>query len=181
MVTIGIDIGLKGAIAAIGLNDPPSGVFVWDTPTKEIIVVLEDGSKRTRVVYDMAAIRSIFSCIMIKNVASDIEAYIEKALVVVSGYQIKTNTGLARCQGMFEGILAAFNIRCHLVSPNEWHVHYGLTGKNDCGDENVQTAERLYPMIEYKTKRGRVLDGRADAILIAESCEYLGELYDDQS
>ena len=59
-----------------------------------------------------------------------------------------------------------------LVSPRKWQgVVYDSAKKLDNPKkQSYELASRLFPDLEFKTKRGKILDGRTDAILIAEYC-----------
>jgi hypothetical protein len=72
--------------------------------------------------------------------------------------------------GAWQAILAARGIVYEFVTPRTWQkVVFDSAKKLDNPKKQAaELAERLFPGIEFKTKRGRVLDGRADALLIAE-------------
>jgi crossover junction endodeoxyribonuclease RuvC len=72
--------------------------------------------------------------------------------------------------GLWKGILTALGCSWRTVTPQAWKkVVLAGYGNKDKGAA-VQVASRLYPIVagSLKTPRGRVLDGRADAICIAE-------------
>lgn len=52
------------------------------------------------------------------------------------------------------------------IRPQKWKKYFSLIKKDK--KESVSLAMKLFPDIEYTTKRGRLLDGRAEALLIAE-------------
>ena len=181
---IGIDIGLKGAIAVLNSWEQSSdadcdGVYknlVFDMPTITKQTTNKKGKVRFHNIYNSDALCKIFHDVSIRN--TRVVCFIEKALIVSRHMNIKTNTGLARCEGIFEGITAAFRIPTCYVEPKDWENYFDLRGKKKDGDSNVQLAKSKYPDIKFQTPRGRVLDGRADAMLIAEyGKQYAGILF----
>ena len=56
------------------------------------------------------------------------------------------------------------------VTPRKWQkVVYDSAKKlDDPKRQSFELASRLFPTLEFKTRRGRILDGRSDAMLIAE-------------
>lgn len=153
----GIDIGLSGAVAIIDGN---RCVSLWDMPT---FVVMRGKKKVTE--YNIAAMNEMV------NEVSRIGAtvYMEKAQILPRGFTIKGNVGLARCQGLFEGLLSGNHVKFIKINPKTWQSEFGISGaKGDTKIQSVKAARQMFPDSELVTPRGRVLDGRADAILIAE-------------
>lgn len=68
--------------------------------------------------------------------------------------------------------LACFKIPYEFVTPRGWQkVIYDSAAKiPDPKKKSFERASRLFPDMELKTKRGKILDGRCDALLIAEYC-----------
>lgn len=182
--TIGVDIGLKGAIAVIDTLDPESGfnpvtglsnhgVRVWNMPTRKVKKLCTRGKRKGLIknitVYNIEGIHDILMSIFKnKYYNKKIVCFVEEAIIKPCGYNIKTNIGLARCQAIFEGLLSALHIEYHTVIPQDWQKAMGLTGKKKSGDANVKLAQQKYPGVSLVTPKGRVLDGVADALLIAE-------------
>jgi len=52
------------------------------------------------------------------------------------------------------------------ISPNKWKREFQLLGKDK--KESVAVCQKLFPEAELKTPRGRLLHGRAEALLLAE-------------
>jgi len=162
---IGVDPGLKGAIVVIF----PDGVtLAFDMP---VIVVKEKKKKSKKHVYDIDKIIKIIKDI--KSVTSlcwnkNIIVFLEKVQILPRGFTIKSNLGLARCEAIFETILHFLDIKYEFVNPRVWQRFYGISSKNgDTKEQSIKKAKELYPRIILETKRGRVLDGRADAVLVA--------------
>jgi crossover junction endodeoxyribonuclease RuvC len=72
--------------------------------------------------------------------------------------------------GLWKGIVSACGLAWGTVTPQAWKkVVLAGYGNKDKGAA-VQVASRLFPSVasQLKTERGRILDGRADALCIAE-------------
>ena len=56
------------------------------------------------------------------------------------------------------------------VPPKEWQREFGIKGGkgDDTKAQSYLIASRMFPGVELKGPRGAILDGRADALLIAE-------------
>ena len=69
----------------------------------------------------------------------------------------------------WQAILACYKIPYEFITPRMWQKSMFDSAKKqkDTKTQSVELASRLYPNIEFKTQRGRKLDGRADALLIA--------------
>lgn len=72
----------------------------------------------------------------------------------------------------WQAILACFLIPYDFVTPRKWQkVMFDSAKKlDDTKQQSFERATRLFPNlgIELRTPRGRILDGRCDALLIAE-------------
>ena len=172
-MVIGIDIGLMGAIACI--DEDRNYIGVWDTPIKKVIKLVGRKGKEVEKhvsVYNINAIESIFSSLIVKYQTCNFTCFIEEALIIMGGgvkrFNAKTNVSLARCQGLFEGVSACHTNSQITVDPRVWQKHFGISGKKgDTGDQSISIAKSMFPNVEFETERGRKLDGRADAILLA--------------
>jgi hypothetical protein len=78
--------------------------------------------------------------------------------------------------GYIEMALAMLKIPYRIVSPQKWKKAFPFP-KNAAKADSVRIASEVHPKAELKTKRGRILDGRADAILMAMFAQsfYTGE------
>lgn len=65
---------------------------------------------------------------------------------------------------------AALEVPMVEVPPKEWQKEFGIrsTKDDDTKSQSYLIASRMFPGVELVTPRGRILDGRADALLIAE-------------
>ncbi|HLA81873.1 MAG TPA: hypothetical protein VJP78_09715 [Thermoleophilia bacterium] len=69
--------------------------------------------------------------------------------------------------GMLVGLFLGMGIPFETVRPAIWKKAMGIPPKSDKG-ASVQLARRLFPAANLVTPRGRLLDGRAEALLLAE-------------
>lgn len=71
--------------------------------------------------------------------------------------------------GAWQAILAARGIPYRFITPRTWQkvVFDSAKRLDNPKKQAVELAERLFPGIEFRTKRGRIIDGRADALLLA--------------
>lgn len=154
--SIGIDPGLTGAVAVIDL-DPEGGAFFYDTP-----VVRLDKKQR----YDYAAMAQILRMLKVefwKGLCVTVE---KVHSMPKQGVASSFNFGMGF--GAWLGILAALEIPYTLVDPRRWTK--ALLCDMPKGDEAaVIRASELYPAVssELRTPKGRLLLGRADALLLA--------------
>ena len=158
MIYIGIDPGLSGAVGII--CDNPNMVLqvtVQDTPT-----VLVEGEK-TRRKYLVPAMA---------NILSGFKDSGEGVLAILENVHSMPKQGVASSfcfgegKGMWEGILAAYQIPTELVSPQRWKKAIMA----DQGKEKSAArfkAMALFPSMAEHLKLVKH-DGRAEALLMAE-------------
>jgi len=167
MNIVAIDPGLSGAIAE--LNEKGEIVHLIDMP----VLSYKKGKKIKRD-YDVGTIsrffNSWFKATTLVGMLTERKVFIEKMQSMPPGFRVQASFGLGYCQGLFEGIVSALGIGYELIISKEWKKHFQIT--KDKGDEKAQAfqiAKRLFPGAELQTQRGRILDGRSDALLL---CEY---------
>jgi hypothetical protein len=157
MILIGIDNGLSGAIAAV---DGDGGlVDVIDAPT----VKIGKGSRREIVASGCVA---ILRRLVRLGGGEAVFCYVEQLSVrpkESASSALKAGIG----GGIWLGVLAALRVSHSIVRPQEWQ-----TTLKGCPGEGKQRAilyaERRWPEAELFGPRGGPLDGRADALCIAE-------------
>jgi hypothetical protein len=158
MNIVGIDPGLSGAIAE--LNQKGDIIHLIDMP-----VLSYKKGKKVKRDYDVGAISNFFTLMLEERTV-----FIEKMQSMPPGFRVQASFGLGYCQGLLEGILIALGVGYELILSKEWKKHFQITKAK--GDEKVQAfqiASKLFPKAKLQTERGRVLDGRSDALLL---CEY---------
>ena len=143
---IGIDPGLKGAIAVISGGN----AMVGDTPVAngayltasmvDLVRDFTDGAGGGRVV-----------------------AALEDGIAMPKQSSKATATAF-RGIGMWHGILAALGISFEYVRPNQWTKELGLVKASK--GQHVAKAQQLFPVCAEYLHASK--DGRADALLIAE-------------
>jgi hypothetical protein len=161
--TIGIDTGLHGAIAKI--DSDMRVISLEDIP-----VIQKKVSGKNRSEYNYPQLKNIF-CSLTKG--EDVFVMIEKThpqAVFLHGTP-QTNHNLGLNYGYFLGLLYANGVPFEIVSAKEWQKGFFTVDKST--DSTTKTcsyscAARLFPGAVLSTPKGRVLDGRADALLIAE-------------
>lgn len=142
IVFIGIDPGKHGAIAFLTENPP----IVYDCPD---------------------TVRGMADLVPMANYGN-VRAVIEK---VHAFYKSSAKSAFCFGEnfGAWQAILTARKIPYRFVTPRTWQKAVFDSAKrlDNPKKQTVELAERLFPGIEFRTKRGRLIDGRADALLLA--------------
>lgn len=146
LLFLGIDPGETGAMACIGQNN--EYVVVYDCPSTfhEIANLIEIVTKEFKA-----------------------RAIIEK----VNPYYKSSAKSAFTFGCNFAGwqmALACYRIPYDFVTPRKWQKAMFDSAKqlDDTKKQSHERASRLFPYVVLKTKRGRILDGRCDALLLAE-------------
>jgi len=156
MKRVGIDPGFDGAVAII--ND--GEVTIYDTPYTTTKV---NGKKRK--LYDVEEMAHILKQLVGEE---DCHVYLEKVHSmpkegVVGAFSFGEGFGI------WKGILSALEIPYTLITPQEWKGHMikevGAQKSISCF-----VAQQLFPNAQLFGPRGGGLDGRGDALLMAEYC-----------
>jgi hypothetical protein len=155
MISIGIDPGLSGAVAVIHNNE----IDLYDTPT--ITLPKGKGKKREFDEKEMANIIRPYICMDINIIVILEKAQAMKGQGVTSMF----STGLG--YGIWRGILGTLQAPYRIVHPKTWQKAMGFVVGNP-KQQSYHIASKLFPTAELRTKRGKILDGRCDAILMAE-------------
>jgi crossover junction endodeoxyribonuclease RuvC len=146
--TLGIDVGLNGAIALVQDGEL---VGVVDMPT----VTLDRNGKAKRQVSVPELVE------IIKQFDPD-EAFTERVFAM-SGQGVTSVFSFGRSLGVVEGILGALRIKNTLVTPQTWQKGINVTNGKD---GSRARAMELFPEQMALFKRVKD-DGRSDAALIA--------------
>ena len=155
MNIVGIDPGANGAIAVLDSEDPDS-------------VELLDLKKNT--------IYEVFDWMEGKiSSFSPGEIWIED-IHSMYGMSAKSNFGFGKNLGIVTALTEIFQgyvpkkapITIRTVTPKIWQKYIGVTAKGKAIKQQVaEIAQILYPTTELYGKKGGLLDGRADALMIA--------------
>lgn len=146
--TLGIDVGLNGAIALVQDGEL---VGVVDMPT----VTLDRNGKAKRQV-------SVPELVDIIKQFDPDEAYVEKVFAM-AGQGVTSVFSFGRSLGVVEGVLTTMKIKTTLMTPQTWQKGLGMTGGKD---GSRARAMELFPEQTALFKRVKD-DGRSDAALIA--------------
>ena len=149
MLIAGIDPGVNGAIAVLDSENPDS------------VALLDLKKKSITEIYNW-----------LDNEFSD--PYFDNAIWIedihsMHGMSAKSNFGFGKNLGIVTTI--AELMVGHLpktVTPKIWQKYIGVTAKGKAVKKQVaKIAQYLYPQAELHGKRGGLLDGRSDALMIA--------------
>lgn len=144
-VWIGIDPGQNGAIC-----------FLYDDGTINFV----DWEHRVYALMELIEIK--------KSQSNEIiGCYLEKVHSmprqgVASTFKFGTNFG------WWQGALQALSIGFELISPQAWMK--GIVPPRSDKKAIAGIASQIYPNVTLRTPRGALMDGRADALLIAHTC-----------
>lgn len=156
MLIGGIDPGLHGGIAFINGSDVP---IIHDMP----VVMEKSGKKSISTRVDEMELIDI----LLGNERKPYLVAIEKASPFPKQGGV-SNFSIGYQFGLLKGILSALAIPYEIIPPKQWQKHFFGGMGDDTKYNSYQAASRLFPMAELRTKRGKILDGRSDALLIAE-------------
>jgi crossover junction endodeoxyribonuclease RuvC len=159
MIYIGIDPGLSGAIAVI--NDTDNSVQLFDTPT----TVVKSGKKNNNV-YVESEIVKILSFYPTDNTKVGLEKQFPMAGRDGRSQGLSSTFKTGYGFGMWVGMLSALKLPFDLLTSQKWKKAM-LDGMGKEKAASCVRAQQLYPDCELFTLRGRALDGRGDALLIA--------------
>lgn len=152
MKVIGIDPGLSGAIAFI--DDESGDKWVCDMP---VYTVKEGkGSKRH---LDRRRLISILGGVVDLVVIETQQAYPDQG--AVSNF----STGFG--YGVLLMLLDWLKHPYEVVHPKKWQREFWSTPGKTKG-KSTEIATRLFPDLELRGPKGGCLDGRSDALLMAE-------------
>ncbi len=145
MRVCGIDPGTKGAICVLDNNDPA-------------YIALLDLAKTT-----------IFDAAQWLHAQKPDVVWIEN-IHGFPGMTAKSNFGMGRGVGKVHAIaeIATHGQEAKLVVAQVWQKFAGVTAKGKWIKKEVaQIATKLYPAASIRGKKGGLLDGRSDALMIA--------------
>ena len=159
MTFIGIDPGLSGAIAVI--TDYAQAIH--DAPTLEI-----KSGKKIRHRYNVAEIVRILKQVRDESHLKliPVEVWLED-VHAMPGQGVTSMFSMGRGLGMYEGIVQALEMPLNFISPITWKKKM-MDGQGKEKSAAVYRAQQLFPNAQLTTARGRLLDGRAESLLIAE-------------
>lgn len=149
---IGIDPGLSGAVCV--LSDE---IRIFDTPS----TVIKSGKKNKRK-YLSGNMADILMPFKDQNTLVIIEK--QNAM---PGQGVVSMMSIGVGYGLWLGIISAYKIPYIEITPQSWKKEL-MSGMGKEKAASCFRAKQLFPDLELFTPRGRALDGRGDAVLIAE-------------
>jgi crossover junction endodeoxyribonuclease RuvC len=153
-ISIGIDPGINGAIAAIDAATLEA-LEVLDTPT-----ITSEGRK----LFDISAMADAVRHV---SLFGDAVIVLEQAQAM-PGQGVTSTFSTGRSFGIWEGILSALDLPYKTVRPSIWtrKIFSGMSGEGKA--RSIQFALRMFPGAELTPKGSRKpKDGRADALCLA--------------
>lgn len=152
MISIGIDIGLKGAMVAI--NEKLEVIEWSDTPLI--------GGKH----YDVIAMKNFLSPWSLRD-EDPVTVWIEAPQTrPKQSAQSGLKTGLGF--GLWEGLCVGLELRYDVVYPQTWtKTMFRGIPKSQGKNRSLVKCQRLFPDLPLAGPRGGKKDGRSDAALIA--------------
>ena len=151
MLIAGIDPGANGAIAVLDAEHPDS-VALLDLKKNSITNI------RNWLIAEL--------CLNFSKVKSEI--WIE-SVHSLPGMSAKSNFGFGRNLGIVLTLAEVLEeTPPKMVTPKVWQKYIGVTAKGKAIKQDVaKIAQGLYPSAELHGKKGGLLDGRSDALMIA--------------
>ena len=157
MRVVGIDVGKEGAIAIIGPNNAYNAV---DMPVFKVKKGKSIKKKLDKLAL-LKLIREIHESYPITLCAVERQIPFPKEGVVSS-------FSLGEQVGTIEGILLGLGIPFEEVLPQRWRKEFNLARGKNTKNIAYAAASSLFPNVTLRTLRGRILDGRADSLMICE-------------
>jgi len=167
MRVIGIDPGKTGGLVMI---EHDGAVLVWDMPTYQEArtgKTLKGKAKAPKVKVDVPRLAEILKT---ATRESETIVYIERQWTWPGEGAVQSfNHG--EQYGRIIGMLAMRGVPFETPTAQAWQKEFGVAkpkGSKTTKGVSYAKASALFPGVTLKTERGRILDGRCDALLIAE-------------
>jgi len=162
--TVGIDPGFEGGIALVG-----PVLRVWDMPvyTRHLKTKTKSGNAKKRTEYDLPQMRELL--LEISGLCGEHEpVFVFETVNPMPGQNVTATWAQSRGIALWEGLLVGMGFPYRTVRPQEWKkvIWKGFGSDKAAG---YQVACQLYPSIagQLRTPRGKLIDGRTDALCIA--------------
>ena len=142
---LGIDVGASGSLCSL------------------------DNSETTFVDYTYKGLRGYIDYIeSIKNISLCVVEEVHS----MPGQGVKSMFSFGQRFGEIQGILQAFKVPYILIKPTVWKKFLNIPAKSD-KHKSAEIIQNIFPKAILHTERGRLLDGRSDALCLA----HYGQLY----
>ena len=151
MKVIGIDPGLKGAIAVLQDNKVKE---VFDVP------VMPEGKKNKRQLNSAQLVK------LLKDIISDNEevSVVVENVSAMPGQGVTSMFNFGQTFGAIKGICAALGLPIFFVRPAKWKKYFDLI--NSSKDASRTKAIEMYPSLSDQLSKKKDVN-KSDAILIA--------------
>lgn len=174
MIYVGFDPGVSGAMATIRHTRFGSTVVVEDLPVVRTAgpKSRRTGKSRTRSDYNLGELAAALEKYQWSAVHPEIRLAVVETTNARPGHAAHALWLQSRGIALIEGLLAGCRIPTMTVTPQVWKAALVWPGfGKDRADKKAafNAACQLYPQAasQLRTPRGRILDGRAEALLIA--------------
>jgi crossover junction endodeoxyribonuclease RuvC len=161
---IGVDVGLHGAVAAL---DVGAGGFVGLTVHDLPVLRTKTERAKGKATLDIASTLRLFDQLHAPRLldGADVRATLEM-VSAMPGQGVSAMFSFGRALGTIEAALAASRIPYDPVRPNAWKRVLRVPAAKDGA---VLRADQLFPSSAHlwRGPRGGLLDGRAEAALLA--------------
>lgn len=157
MIHIGVDPGLGGAIAVADFSS--GDIRIEDMPVMEIL----SGGKSKKCV----SAHKLADMLRVYGGRQDVVCAVE-LVGAMPGQGVVSMFNFGQSTGILLGVLAALQVPYFQVSPVRWKKHVMKDMGKD-KDASVVKAMQMFPSLSEHlvSKRGKKLDGRAEALLLA--------------
>lgn len=154
MMFIGIDPGLKGGISII--DSETNNLFI----SKEMPLNEDNKSINCKEIFQEL-------CFYWHRQQGDVICFcVIEQLQTMPGQNVKATSSSAVNYGKLLAILELLEIPYQEVHPLKWKKAFQLVKKSKY--ESTAVAKSLFPKEHFMTERGRLMDGKAESLLMAE-------------
>lgn len=159
MIFVGIDLGLEGAVCALGGR---AEHHLQDLPRTELAGQPIVDVRELRDILRWMVPASNTAIVLIEDVR--VRQGMARGSAGVTAFSSETK--LVRLRGHVEALLLLLGWRLEIVQPQTWKRHYGLIGAEDPKKAALAKARELYPVFEDKIHLAKH-HNRAEAVLMA--------------
>lgn len=167
MLIIGIDPGFQGAVGVLDVAQTSMltvRALVFDAPIMVLGAKKPGGKVKEKPVFSQVTMFRLLKA-QVDTQELCVAAIEEVGPRPMEGVVASFRFGAG--YGMWTMALAALGIMRYEIPSMRWKRDVFATRGQD-KDASVIKAEQLFPSLVFRTERGRLLDGRAEALLLAD-------------
>jgi len=166
MVIIGIDPGKTGALVKV---ESDGALLIWDMPTFQEARPGKTAMGKPKAPKTKVDIPALARVIRTAGAQGNTVCYLERQWTWPGEGAVQSFSH-GEQYGLLIGMLTAFGVPYVTPTAQAWQKEFGVKkdGKRSTKGASYDKASALFPKEVFKTERGRILDGRCDAVLIAE-------------